>query len=208
VLVSFRTVGTKPESLEDTWILLVCDCDLITEEVTSHKSEMRKCRWKYVLWNSVWGNMAVMCHITANFTIGFVQSLQENVLLPNSYLFIPSTPVITQPSKTNGWLADQPIQPREVWGSHQRWLTLLAMLCSWHIGTNVFEASAASFIIEECSRTWILRLQFLSKQANIQNYWVFGLCPSSGILETRKHNVSETWSVSALRRGGGSLRKS
>jgi hypothetical protein len=22
-----------------------------------------------------------------------------------------------------------------------------------------------------------------------QNYWVFGLCPSSGILETRKHNA-------------------
>jgi hypothetical protein len=32
-----------------------------------------------------------------------------------------------------------------------------------------------------------------------QNYWGFGLCPSSGILETRKHNVSETGSVSVLR---------
>jgi hypothetical protein len=28
-----------------------------------------------------------------------------------------------------------------------------------------------------------------------QNYWVFGLCPSSGILGTRKHNISETGSV-------------
>jgi hypothetical protein len=26
---------------------------------------------------------------------------------------------------------------------------------------------------------------------NTQNYWVFVLFPSSGILETRKHNVSE-----------------
>jgi hypothetical protein len=26
---------------------------------------------------------------------------------------------------------------------------------------------------------------------NAQNYLVSGLCPSSGILETRKHNVSE-----------------
>jgi hypothetical protein len=25
-----------------------------------------------------------------------------------------------------------------------------------------------------------------------QNYLIFGPCPSSGILETRKHNVSET----------------
>jgi hypothetical protein len=31
------------------------------------------------------------------------------------------------------------------------------------------------------------------------NYWVFGLFPSSGILENRKHEVSETGSVSDLR---------
>jgi hypothetical protein len=43
---------------------------------------------------------------------------------------------------------------------------------------------------------------------------MFGLCPSSDILETIKHNVSETGSVSVLRWGGedtysvGSLRKS
>jgi hypothetical protein len=30
----------------------------------------------------------------------------------------------------------------------------------------------------------------------------FGLCPSSGILETRKHNVLETGSVSVLRLWG------
>jgi hypothetical protein len=34
---------------------------------------------------------------------------------------------------------------------------------------------------------------------NIQNYWVFGFCPLSGIPKTRKHNVSETGSVSVLR---------
>jgi hypothetical protein len=32
-----------------------------------------------------------------------------------------------------------------------------------------------------------------------QNYWVFGLFPSSGILGTRKHDVLETGSVSVLR---------
>jgi hypothetical protein len=31
---------------------------------------------------------------------------------------------------------------------------------------------------------------------NTQNYWGFGLFRSSGILETREHNVSETGSVS------------
>jgi hypothetical protein len=47
---------------------------------------------------------------------------------------------------------------------------------------------------------------------NTENYCVLGLCPSSGILEARKHNVSETGSVSVLRWGGedtysvGSLR--
>jgi hypothetical protein len=30
---------------------------------------------------------------------------------------------------------------------------------------------------------------------NIQNYWVFGLCPSSGIPKNREHNFSETESV-------------
>jgi hypothetical protein len=32
-----------------------------------------------------------------------------------------------------------------------------------------------------------------------QNYCIFGLCLSSYFLETRKHNVSETGSVSVLR---------
>jgi hypothetical protein len=38
---------------------------------------------------------------------------------------------------------------------------------------------------------------------NTQNYWVLGLFPSSGILQNRKHDVSETGSVSVLRWGGG-----
>jgi hypothetical protein len=33
-----------------------------------------------------------------------------------------------------------------------------------------------------------------------QNYWIFGLFPSSDIQGTRKHDVSETASVSVLRR--------
>jgi hypothetical protein len=33
---------------------------------------------------------------------------------------------------------------------------------------------------------------------NTQNYWVFGLRPSSGILKTREPNVLETGSVSVL----------
>jgi hypothetical protein len=37
---------------------------------------------------------------------------------------------------------------------------------------------------------------------NTQNSCVFGLCPSSGILETRKDNISETGSVSIHRWGG------
>jgi hypothetical protein len=31
---------------------------------------------------------------------------------------------------------------------------------------------------------------------HVQNYWGFGIFPSSGILGTRKHDVSETGSVS------------
>jgi hypothetical protein len=36
---------------------------------------------------------------------------------------------------------------------------------------------------------------------NTQNSWVFGRLPSSGTIENRKHNVSETGSVSIFRRG-------
>jgi hypothetical protein len=38
----------------------------------------------------------------------------------------------------------------------------------------------------------------LTVVCNTQNYWVFALFPSSGILETIKHDVSETGSVSVL----------
>jgi hypothetical protein len=44
-------------------------------------------------------------------------------------------------------------------------------------------------------KTW----QFLQTIIITENYWVFGLLPLSGILETRKHDVSETGSVFVLR---------
>jgi hypothetical protein len=34
---------------------------------------------------------------------------------------------------------------------------------------------------------------------HVQKYWVSGLCSLSGIQNTRKHNVSETGSVSVIR---------
>jgi hypothetical protein len=52
------------------------------------------------------------------------------------------------------------------------------------------------------------------QNCNTENRWVAGLCPSPGILNTRKHNVSETGYVSVFRWGDqetcsvGSLRKS
>jgi hypothetical protein len=38
---------------------------------------------------------------------------------------------------------------------------------------------------------------------NTQDYWVFWTFPPSSILETRKHDVSETGSVSVIRYKGG-----
>jgi hypothetical protein len=48
---------------------------------------------------------------------------------------------------------------------------------------------------------------------NAKNYWVFGLFPSSGILENRQHDVSENGSVPQVKGGEdtysvGALRKS
>jgi hypothetical protein len=48
-------------------------------------------------------------------------------------------------------------------------------------------------------------LTVLTMVYNIQNYCVLGLCPSSRILEKRKHDVSETESVYALREVGRHL---
>jgi hypothetical protein len=44
-------------------------------------------------------------------------------------------------------------------------------------------------------------LRYIRQAYNLQNYWVFGFFPSSGILENGKH-ISETGSVSVLRWGG------
>jgi hypothetical protein len=46
----------------------------------------------------------------------------------------------------------------------------------------------------------IILQRVLAMVYNTQDYWVFGLLPSFGILKnTKEHNVSETGSVSVLR---------
>jgi hypothetical protein len=54
-----------------------------------------------------------------------------------------------------------------------------------------FENNAPLFVWEE----------LMKSMGNIKtpNYWDSGFCPSSGILKTRKYNVSGTGSVSVLR---------
>jgi hypothetical protein len=53
----------------------------------------------------------------------------------------------------------------------------------------------ACFVLKFCKNT----IRYVNKVTqHIPNYWVFGLCPLSGILKTRKHNVSETGSVSEM----------
>jgi hypothetical protein len=44
-----------------------------------------------------------------------------------------------------------------------------------------------------------------STRHRVVNYLVFGLCPSSDILKTRKHNVPETGSVSVPQVRGKTL---
>jgi hypothetical protein len=54
-------------------------------------------------------------------------------------------------------------------------------------------------ICMECISVWTS----VSWTLIFQNYWGFGLCPLSSILETRKYEVSENGSVSILRWRGG-----
>jgi hypothetical protein len=69
--------------------------------------------------------------------------------------------------------------------------------------------------------TWLVKhvdnftsLTLFRTSLTSQKYWVSGLCPSFGILNAMKHNVSKTGSVSVHRLKGaetysvGSLRKS
>jgi hypothetical protein len=53
--------------------------------------------------------------------------------------------------------------------------------------------------IKTCHFVPSIASALLISRVNFQNYWLFGFRPSSGILETRKHNVSETGSVPVLR---------
>jgi hypothetical protein len=49
-------------------------------------------------------------------------------------------------------------------------------------------------------------LRVLTMVYNTQNHWICGLCPSSGIRNTKKHNVSETGPCfRSLVRGGGEI---
>jgi hypothetical protein len=82
---------------------------------------------------------------------------------------------------------------------------------------TVSPLSVTSVFREVCSYEsyFILEmLESLQRNRMAQNYWVYGLFPSSSILGNRKHDVSENGSVSVLRCGDedtysvGSLRQS
>jgi hypothetical protein len=80
------------------------------------------------------------------------------------------------------WLNFMKSLERLIWGRkyEQTVLPVITLVESWHFAT-------------------------FQKWSNSQNYWVFGLCPSSSILKAREHNISETGSVSVLRWGGRHL---
>jgi hypothetical protein len=67
-----------------------------------------------------------------------------------------------------------------------------------HVSTSRVQVT---FVVMCCVLKQIyFRLErVLTMTCIIQNYWAPGLCPSSSILETREHNVSETGCVSVLR---------
>jgi hypothetical protein len=90
--------------------------------------------------------------------------------------------------------------------SHSNDLLLFAVLSG---GGSTTENCSTRFLLhpnppQNCClifRVLVLTNDMRNRSQDTQNYWVFGLCPSSGIIETRKHSVSETGSVSVLRWG-------
>jgi hypothetical protein len=76
----------------------------------------------------------------------------------------------------------------------------MAQAIKWSYHSSLVIAIGIPSDLHTFSRQRAVRRKAFSRTCfNTQNYWVFGLCPSSGILETRKHNVSRTGYVSVLR---------
>jgi hypothetical protein len=63
-----------------------------------------------------------------------------------------------------------------------------------NIKIRIYKTIILPVVMYECE-TWSLTLRE-EHRLRVQDYRVSALCPSSGILNTRKHNVSETGSVS------------
>jgi hypothetical protein len=69
------------------------------------------------------------------------------------------------------------------------------MISNKHADKNEYFRCVLSLFTQ---RTRTDTIQTLNKE-ELQDYWVSGLCPSSGIVDTGKHNVSGTESVFVLR---------
>jgi hypothetical protein len=73
--------------------------------------------------------------------------------------------------------------------------------CIWNALSHTSQYTRNIYIYSPVVTSGLVSLHF-KLVSNTPNYYVFGLYPSSGILKTREHNVSETGSVSVLRWGG------
>jgi hypothetical protein len=84
-----------------------------------------------------------------------------------------------------------------------RWLVLprsycaiSSYACHYHFIFRLCKTSVTETVVRQTAaspsvRTEVLHYTVFWRWCNTQNCWVFGVCPSSGILETRKHNVSK-----------------
>jgi hypothetical protein len=92
----------------------------------------------------------------------------------------------------------------------QWWTLTLPNGSNWVRTCSALGWDHSSEQLRDAPRTFLLSSGYTSRHQSsetklfraardIQNFWVFGLLPSSGILETKIHDVSETGSVSVLR---------
>jgi hypothetical protein len=75
----------------------------------------------------------------------------------------------------------------------------------FHTRGSLITINGDGIFTKRLKEIWISRKELTGRELQneeLHDYWVSGLCPSSGILNTREHNVSETGSVSFLRSGG------
>jgi hypothetical protein len=137
---------------------------------------------------------SILSHITQRSQCSLNLGGSRALLQGASFLALLSSSEV----RGDTWLLNTRTTNSEV--VHYEILSVLLLHLSW---VQIFSSvscpqTRATSNVTTGGNKFLRIWQILTMTYNIQNAWVSGLCPSSWILNIRKHNVSETASVYVL----------